>query len=183
LIQNIKEDSDRLLRITGELLKLTQVEAGKIQLSKQKILPTEIIQLAIESNKTHAHQHHIDIQTHLQQDLPVIEADQQKTEWVLSNLISNAIRYSYNNSHIIVSAEQKNNHIIFSVHDFGKGIDADYTNKIFDRYFRIPGSAEEGSGLGLAICKEFIEAQGGKIWVESNIGEGSIFYFQLPLAN
>jgi PAS domain S-box-containing protein len=183
LIQNIKEDSDRLLRITGELLKLTQVEAGKIQLSKQKILPTDIIKLAIESNKTHAQQHHIHIQTQLQQGLPAIEADQQKTEWVLSNLISNAIRYSYNNSHIIVSAEQKNNHIIFSVHDFGKGIDADYTNKIFDRYFRIPGSAEEGSGLGLAICKEFIEAQGGKIWVESNIGEGSIFYFQLPLAN
>ncbi len=183
LIQNIKEDSDRLLRITGELLKLTQVEAGKIQLNKQKILPNEIIQLAIESNKTHAQQHHIAIQTQSQQGLPAIEADQQKTEWVLSNLISNAIRYSYNDSYIIVSAEQKSNSIIFSVRDFGKGIDADYTNKIFARYFRVPGSKEEGTGLGLAICKEFIEAQGGKIWVESNIGEGSTFFFQLPLAN
>ena len=101
----------------------------------------------------------------------------------MSNLISNAIRYSYNDSYIIVSAEQKSNSIIFSVRDFGKGIDADYTNKIFARYFRVPGSKEEGTGLGLAICKEFIEAQGGKIWVESNIGEGSTFFFQLPLAN
>ena len=182
LIQNIKDDSDRLLLITSELLKMTQVEAGKIQLTKQKVLPEEIIKYAIESNKTHASQHQIEIKIQAQQALATIEADKEKTEWVLSNLISNAIRYSYEHSNIIVTAQQKNNTIVFSVQDFGKGIDPDYTNKIFDRYFRIPGSKEEGTGLGLAICKEFIEAQGGKIWVESNFGEGSKFSFQLNIA-
>ncbi len=182
LMQNIKDDSDRLLLITSELLKMTQVEAGKIQLTKQKVLPEEIIKYAIESNKTHASQHQIEIKIQAQQALATIEADKEKTEWVLSNLISNAIRYSYEHSNIIVTAQQKNNTIVFSVQDFGKGIDPDYTNKIFDRYFRIPGSKEEGTGLGLAICKEFIEAQGGKIWVESNFGEGSKFSFQLNIA-
>jgi len=183
LINNIKDDSERLLRITSELLKLTQVEAGKIQLTKQKVSPTEIIQYAFESNKTHALQHQITIKILSTPELPAIEADKEKTEWVLSNLISNAIRYANEHSEIIVSAKQKNGEIIFSVQDFGKGIDPDYKDKLFNRYFRIPGSKEEGTGLGLAICKEFIEAQGGKIWVESNFGEGSTFSFQLHTAN
>jgi signal transduction histidine kinase len=72
--------------------------------------------------------------------------------------------------------------VVFSVQDFGKGIDSKYKDRIFDRYFRVPGTKEEGTGLGLAICREFIEAQGGKIWVESDYGDGSKFSFWLPVA-
>jgi signal transduction histidine kinase len=82
-----------------------------------------------------------------------------------------------------VSVQKKDKEVIFSVTDKGSGIDAVYINRIFERYFQIPGrSDKKGSGIGLAICKEFIEAMGGKISVQSNYGEGSTFSFQLPLA-
>lgn len=99
----------------------------------------------------------------------------------MNNFISNAIRYSHQNSKIIITVKSIDDKIEFSVKDFGKGIDSKYTNKIFDRYFRIPGNDKEGTGLGLAICKEFIEAQKGSIGVISEINKGSIFYFKLSV--
>ncbi len=108
-------------------------------------------------------------------------ADAEKTSWVLTNLLSNAIRYSYENSEINLRIDIKENQVIFSVKDHGQGIQQQYLDRIFDKYYKIPGNKKDGTGLGLSICKEFIEAQGGKLWVESSYGEGSTFYFQLPL--
>ncbi|MCY1368825.1 Alkaline phosphatase synthesis sensor protein PhoR [compost metagenome] len=112
-------------------------------------------------------------------DTEFVSSDSEKTAWVLTNLISNAVRYSYENSTIFVKTEKENNQIKFSVTDTGQGIQTQYLTKVFERYFRIPGTKKEGTGLGLSICKEFIEAQGGKIWVESEYGAGSTFYFTL----
>jgi signal transduction histidine kinase len=182
LVQHIKEDSERLLKITGELLNLTQVEAGKIQLAFQPVMPNEILLYAIGANKTQAEQQKQVIEMRIDPAVKAVNADKEKTSWVLTNLVANAIRYSFEDSKIIVSAERKDNTVVFSVQDFGKGIDSNYKDKIFDRYFRVPGNKEEGTGLGLAICREFIEAQGGKIWVESDYGDGSKFSFWLPLA-
>jgi signal transduction histidine kinase len=182
LVQHIKEDSERLLKITGELLNLTQVEAGKIQLAFQPVMPKEILLYAIEANKTQAEQQKQIIEMRIDPMVEAVNADKEKTSWVLTNLIANAIRYSFEDSKIIVSVEQKNKTVVFSVQDFGKGIDTKYKDRIFDRYFRVPGTKEEGTGLGLAICREFIEAQGGKIWVESDYGDGSKFSFWLPVA-
>lgn len=182
LVQHIKEDSERLLKITGELLNLTQVEAGKIQLAFQPVLPKEILLYAIEANKTQAELQKQTIEMRIDPMVEAVNADKEKTSWVLTNLIANAIRYSFEDSKIIVSVEQKNKTVVFSVQDFGKGIDTKYKDRIFDRYFRVPGTKEEGTGLGLAICREFIEAQGGKIWVESDYGDGSKFSFWLPVA-
>lgn len=107
------------------------------------------------------------------------DADREKTAWVLTNIISNAIRYSYDNSIIFLSIEKTGRLIQFLVKDTGQGIAPEYKNKIFERYFRAPGSKKEGTGLGLAISKEFIEAQGGKITVESDFGAGSTFIVAL----
>ena len=182
LVQHIKEDSERLLKITGELLNLTQVEAGKIQLAFQPVLPKEILLYAIDANRTQAEQQKQTIEMRIDPLVEAVNADKEKTSWVLTNLIANAIRYSFEDSKIIVSVEQKGKTVVFSVQDFGKGIDSKYKDRIFDRYFRVPGTKEEGTGLGLAICREFIEAQGGKIWVESDYGDGSKFSFWLPVA-
>lgn len=182
LVQHIREDSERLLKITGELLNLTQVESGKIQLAFQPVMPKEILRYAIDANKTQAEQQKQVIEMRIGPSVEAINADKEKTSWVLTNLIANAIRYSFEDSKIIVSVEQKDKMVVFSVEDFGKGIDSNYKDKIFDRYFRVPGNKEEGTGLGLAICREFIEAQGGKIWVESDYGDGSKFSFWLPVA-
>lgn len=178
LVQNLKDDNKRLLRILSELLDMSQVESGKIQLNLQAVQPVLLVNKAIESVQNAAKEKNISIKTNLPENLSAIKADADKTTWVLNNFLTNAIRYSAINTHILLTIEQKENHILFSVQDFGKGIDPQYKDKIFDRYFRVPGS-KEGTGLGLAICKEFIEAQGGRVMVDSDFGKGSRFSFEL----
>lgn len=182
LVESIREDANRLLKITGELLHVTQVESGKLQLSIQSSDPQKIAQDAIDATHQQADQKQIKVQMECPDSLPLVQADGEKTTWVLTNLIANAIRYSYDNARIVLTIKQLEDTIRFSVQDNGQGIDPQFKEKIFDRYFRIPGSHNEGTGLGLAISKEFIEAQGGTIVVESELGAGSTFTISLPVA-
>lgn len=182
LVESIKEDSDRLLKITGELLELSQVETGKIHLNIEKSDPYEIVNYAIEAIKTQAEQKQIEVLVQADENLPSIKADSEKTVWVLINFLTNAIRYSAEKSTIIVKLKADEHHVLFRVIDKGKGIDIRYRSKVFDKYFQIPGSNKTGTGLGLAISKEFIEAQGGTIGLESELGLGSTFYFKLATA-
>jgi PAS domain S-box-containing protein len=181
LIESIKDDSQRLLKITGELLELSQLETGNIKLNMEKNNPYEIINYATEAVKVQADQKQIELVIETEQNLPDIKADSEKTAWVLINFLTNAITYSTENSKIIVKLKNENNQVVFQVIDTGKGIDSDYKTKIFDKYFQVPGSQKSGTGLGLAISKEFIEAQNGIIGVESELGLGSTFYFKLTV--
>lgn len=181
LIDGIKEDSQRLLKITGELLELSQLETGNIQLNMDKSSPYEIINYATEAVKVQAEQKQIQLVIETEQNLLDIKADSEKTAWVLINFLTNAITYSSENSVISVKLKKENNKVVFQVIDTGKGIDNRYKTKVFDKYFQIPGSHKSGTGLGLAISKEFIEAQNGTIGVESELGLGSTFYFKLGL--
>ncbi|MGB3007369.1 MAG: ATP-binding protein [Chitinophagaceae bacterium] len=181
LVQSLKDDNKRLLRILSELLDMSQVESGKIQLTLQSVQPDSLIKKALESVWNAAKQKNITLQQQIPEHLPDIKADSDKTTWVLNNFLTNAIRYSPDGAEIIISIQQVEKKILFFVKDFGKGIDPQYKDKIFDRYFRVPGT-KEGTGLGLSICKEFIEAQDGKIWLESTWGTGTTFGFELPLA-
>lgn len=179
LIESIKEDSERLLKITGELLELSQVETGNIQLNIEKSDPYQIVHFATEAIKVQAEQKQIELLVETDAGLPMVKADSEKTSWVLINFLTNAIRYSSEKSVIKVKLKSEGNQILFTVVDTGKGIDKRYLSKVFDKYFQIPGSHKTGTGLGLAISKEFIEAQGGTIGVESELGLGSTFYFKL----
>ena len=181
LIENLKRDNQRMLKILSELLNMAQVEAGRIQLNITKAAPAEIVENAIQAVSANAKEKDITIVNISEKNLPVINADIDKTTWVLNNFLTNAIKYSFNNSSIEVKAMQQKEYIIFSVKDFGPGIDKAYQSRLFERYFQVPGSKEKGTGLGLAICKEFVEAQHGKIWIESEIGKGSVFSFQIPI--
>lgn len=179
LIESIKEDSGRLLKITGELLQMSQLETGNIKLSMEKSNPYEIVNYAIEAVKVQAEKKNIELELELEENLKFVKADSEKTSWVLINFLTNAIHYSSENSKIIVKLRHENDHVIFKVIDRGKGIESRYKTKVFDKYFQIPGSNKSGTGLGLAISKEFIEAQNGTIGVESELGLGSTFYFKL----
>lgn len=181
LIDSIKEDSQRLLKITGELLELSQVETGNIQLNIEKSSPNDIAKYAIEAVKVQAEQKQIEVVLEFENKLSEVKADSEKSSWVLINFLTNAIRYSSEDSIVTVKLKQENNQIVFQVTDKGKGIDKRYQSKVFDKYFQIPGSHKSGTGLGLAISKEFIEAQGGTIGVESELGLGSTFYFKLGM--
>lgn len=160
LIESIKDDGERLLKITGELLELSQVETGNIKLNIEKSNPYEIVHYATEAVKIQAEQKQIELLVETTDNLPMVKADSEKTSWVLINFLTNAIRYSSEKSAIRVKLESDNHQISFTVIDTGKGIDNRYLTKVFDKYFQIPGSHKTGTGLGLAISKEFIEAQG-----------------------
>jgi len=179
LVDGIKEDSNRLLKITGELLNITQVESGAIQLNIQSSDIKTIIEYAVNANRSAAEQKHIVFKINLENGLKEVLADAEKTSWVLNNLLSNAVRYSYENSEINVNVRKAEDKIQFSVIDKGQGIPSQYISKVFDRYFKIPGTKKEGTGLGLTISKQFVEAQGGEIFVESELGIGSKFSFTL----
>lgn len=184
LLENIEDDTKRLLQITGELLDMGQLETGKIQLNFGSTHPKNIVEYAVKAVKFIADQRHVGIKIKCDDSLPNVRADLDKSTWVLINLLSNAIKYSRENTDVELSVKKIKGDIIeFTVKDHGQGIEHQYLARIFDRYFKIPGATSEqtGTGLGLAIAKDFIEAQAGKISVESEMGEGSKFCFLLPM--
>lgn len=184
LVESLKQDNLRMIKIVSELLNLSQVESGNIQLQPQPVSPVQVVQYALETVKKQAAQQQVNIQTTLPEQAPPILADVEKTAWVLVNLLTNAIRYSPSGSNIQLIIEQAEAKMLtFSVQDTGKGIPPAFREKIFERFYQVPGTQhQKSSGLGLAIAREFIEAQGGIIGVESEEGKGSRFYFSLPLA-
>jgi len=139
------------------------------------------VPLALEAVRFQAERKHVNLRTHIDSNIPPVQADLDKTTWVLVNLLTNAIRYSPENGSVDIQCERRADHVYFTVKDEGPGIDKKYADRIFDKFFQIPGTPS-GSGLGLAISKEFIEAQQGRITVDSTPGNGSLFSFYLPVA-
>lgn len=181
LASSIRESSDRLLEITGELLKMTQVETGKLQLNPKITKPIELIEYAIKANRVQAERFGCHIEVEYPEKIAKLFVDSEKIAWVLTNLLSNAIHYTPENGRIIIGARQEGKALEIFVQDFGKGIDPRYHQSIFDRYFRVPGTKVQGSGLGLAISKDFVEAHGGTIRVESEVGKGSRFVIRFTV--
>jgi len=179
LVGSIKESSDRLLDITGELLNLTQVESGKLQLHPKIVKPIELIDYAVKATHVLAERFHCYVEVEYPEKISKLFVDNEKIAWVVTNLLSNAIHHSPENARIIVGAKQHDNWVDIYVQDFGRGIDPRYHKSIFDRYFRVPGTKTQGSGLGLAISKEFVDAHNGRIFVESEVGKGSRFTISL----
>ena len=178
LVNSIGDDADRLLKITSELINMAQVETGNIQFNLQSTSVDSIVEDAMDAVQIQAQQKNIAIKSEFPQNNPMIRVDKEKTTWVLINLLTNAIKYSHESSAVNIRINSLNDHVDILVKDHGRGIDEKYLGRVFDRYFKVPGSHERSrTGLGLAISKEFIEAQGGKIWVNSRIGEGSEFGF------
>jgi signal transduction histidine kinase len=179
LLDNIKDDTQRLLKITGELLNMAQVESGNIQLHIQPVKPEEIIGQAVKAAQNIANLKNISIEIRISEEINMVNADVDKVSWVLLNFLTNAIRYSNENSKVIIAVKPIDNKVEFSVQDFGTGIEEKYIAKVFDKFFQVPHTVSQGTGMGLAISKEIIEKQGGSIAVESILNKGSRFYFRL----
>ncbi|MBB1642418.1 ATP-binding protein [Sphingobacterium sp. UME9] len=182
LLEGIADDTERLLKITGELLDIAQVESGTIQMKLNPATIGPIIDYALLANRSMLDQKKIRLQVDLEEELPMVFIDNEKTAWVLTNLLSNAIRYSDEGGAICLAVKRMGARVLLRVEDQGQGIPVQYLAKIFDRYFRVPGGTKEGTGLGLSISKEFIESMGGEIDVQSVFGTGSVFFVYLPIA-
>lgn len=183
LLKSINDDGQRLLNITGELLNLSQVESGNIRLTVEKCSPKEMVQAAVKNVEKLAEQKNITVNTeYLIGDDDFVNADFDKTVWVMNNFLTNAVKHSFQDEKIEIMVEKLESMIQFNITDTGSGIDEKYHRQIFDRYFQVPGEHQNGTGLGLAISKNFIEKQEGEIGVKSSPNQGSTFYFRLPVS-
>lgn len=181
LVSSIRENAERLLKITGELTNMAQVESGQIQLQIHAVPPAQLVQIATHALKTQADQKQIRFNLSLPPDLPLVKADLDKASWVLINFLSNAVRHSPAENQIDISVEQVADQVEFSVRDYGPGLRPEHRDRVFDRYFRAPGLNGQlsGTGLGLAISKEFMLSMGGTIGLHETVSPGASFYFRL----
>jgi PAS domain S-box-containing protein len=180
LVQAIREQSNRLSKVVNEILNYSQIETGNIRLNFSDVRPDDIIDYATTALMMLFSEKNIQLETEIENNLPSLKIDIEKTVWVLVNLLSNAIRYSNQGGEIKLSAGRDNDRVFFSVKDHGPGISEEDQKKLFSRFTQLGQKSERGWGLGLAISREFVQAQGGTIKVESSIGQGSTFYFYLP---
>lgn len=185
LADGIRDETQRLLNMVGQLLAVSRLDAGsEIQFDVQPIALAEVVNYAIDTVRLQIDDKQIKLCVDMPGTLPPVHADLEKTTWVLINLLSNAIRYSPTGANLLVQATQQANTLEINVQDCGPGIAAEHHEKIFQRFTEVPNPSghKGGSGLGLSISREFIEAQGGHLWVESLPGCGSSFRFTLPVA-
>jgi signal transduction histidine kinase len=177
-----RDDCERLQGIVDDLLDLSRIQAGRIELHTRPGSSASLIERALDEHRPLARQRQIDLAMGAPTtDLPVL-ADPDRVDLVMSNLISNALRYTPEGGRVAVRSAPDRAGVRFEVSDTGPGIAPEYVPRLFERFFRVPGAPPGGAGLGLYICKEIVEAHGGHIGVETDPGEGAIFWFTLPAA-
>jgi len=175
-----REDCERLDRLMRDLLDLSKIEAGE---SQPELLPTKVRELILDEAETLRPQveaKDLSFVVDLPVELPRVTADRPQVERVIANLVVNAIRYT-KQGEIRIKAEPRGDYVIVSVSDTGEGIPPEYLSHIFDKFVQVPGAATGGAGLGLAISRLIVEAHGGQISVQSEVGHGSTFTFTLPV--
>jgi two-component system phosphate regulon sensor histidine kinase PhoR len=184
-VEIIQEHAERLTRLTDDLLKLSTIEAGKMDLELRTVNPTDLLKLCADTASFSAKKKQQTIKVEAARDLPAIRGDSGRLRDVLQNLLDNAVQYTPPGGHIIASAVVDGAEIVFTVADNGIGIPHAEQERIFERFYRVDeGRSREvgGTGLGLSIARHIAEAHGGRIWVESAIGQGSRFHFSVPMA-
>ena len=182
LLHAAHEEVHRMKALVNDLLDLSKIEAGKIELEFESVPVRTLFDHVQAVFKSQMDIKEVSFTSELTGDLPTIRVDVNKITWVLTNLVSNALRYVSKGGHIQLMAYRIGPHIHLSVRDDGPGIPSEYQSKIFEKFVQMNGRDAGGTGLGLAICKEIVRAHGGAIWVESSSGQGSTFTFTLPIA-
>jgi NtrC-family two-component system sensor histidine kinase KinB len=172
--------ANRLSRLVNDLLDISKIESGKMELKKESVEMNKIIEenLAI-FDKMIKDKKQV-LQKDLAKDLPVISADRDKVTQVFVNLLSNAIKYSPESKDIRVKTVNLEKEIMVEISDSGEGVAPDNLDKIFDKFTRVTAEKKEGTGLGLPIAKDIVNLHNGRIWVKSELGKGSQFFFTLP---
>ena len=179
----IIRNADRLDKIILDFLDISRIEAARLKFEFQKTDIKKTLKDTVSFMKGFAKEKNIKLVLKASK-LPVIELDPDRVSQVLRNLINNAIKFSEKNSKIEISAKKQKDHLLFSVKDYGPGMSFQDQIRVFEPFYQIDDSLRRkqgGTGLGLTICRGIVEAQNGKIWIDSKIGKGSTFYFTLPL--
>jgi signal transduction histidine kinase len=177
----IDEESDHLARLITDILDSAAIEAGEIAISPEPILVPRIVKRVVDNMQIRSDRHRFIVT--FPDEFPVIEADAQRIEQVLTNLVDNAMKYSPNGGLIVVRGTVREHEVVISVSDQGIGIAPEHLNKLFERFFRARSSVGpqvSGTGLGLPISDAIVRALGGRIWAESTLGSGTTLSFTVP---
>ncbi len=181
LLDAAGEELARLKSLISDLLDLSKIEAGKVQMEFDRVPPHVLVDKAAGVFTAQAEERHIELIADVPEHVPDVEADANKITWVLTNLVANALRYARHR--VVISGRHAGRWIHLSVTDDGDGIPLEYQSRIFEKFVQVESDKSVGgTGLGLAICKEIVRAHKGTIWVDSTPGEGSTFTFTLPVA-
>lgn len=180
VVNTLRQQSNRLSRVINELLDYSQIETGNIKLKFSNVKPDSVLDIGITALMMQISEKNIDLQTEIEEGLPDIRIDLEKVVFVFINILNNAIRYSRKGDAIKINIRKTNNDVEFSIKDNGPGISGEDCEKLFQRFSQVGNKSKQGWGLGLAISKEFMQAQNGKIWLESELGKGSKFIFSVP---
>ena len=183
-LRSIDRATDRLTELVDHLLDMSRMDAGLMKLDRAPTSISKVIREAVAEARLTAPGSRI--VSRVRDRLPRINIDARRIRQVVDNLIDNAVKYSGDESSVVMEAQRVDRELRISVADQGIGIPAEDIDKVFNRMYRAEQRLTYGSGglgLGLSVCKGMVEAHGGKIWVESQVGEGSTFYFTLPLTN
>jgi two-component system phosphate regulon sensor histidine kinase PhoR len=183
-LEIIVEHSRRLARLTEDLLKLSKMDADRLELEIRRVNVSQLIESCIETAQHRATEKEIAISVKPGSGVPDIAGDRRRLAEVLQNLIDNALQYTLSRGEIVVSTEARNGEVVFTVADTGIGIPKADQSRIFERFYRVDAARSRelgGTGLGLSIAKHIVEVHGGRIWVDSEIGRGSQFYFTIPI--
>jgi two-component system phosphate regulon sensor histidine kinase PhoR len=183
-LEIILEHSRRLARLTDDLLKLSKMDADKLELEIRRLSVSQFVESCIETTQRTAAEKDLRVSVNLQQPLPDIAADRRRLAEVLQNLLDNAMQYTPAGGQIMVGASANGAEVTMTVSDTGIGIPQADQSRIFERFYRVDVARSRevgGTGLGLSISKHLVEAHGGRIWVESEVGQGSEFHFTVPI--
>ncbi len=176
------EECDHLLNTLSSLLEMTRFQENGFQIHRERTPPQTLVSSALDGMSEKARDRQVPIRTEIEEGLPEIEVDQDRIIRALTNLLTNAMKSSPQGAEIILRLKrQSENSLYFGVRDFGPGVPAEYQGRLFERFYRAPGNQTSGTGLGLAIVQDFVKAHGGTTGVISEPGEGSEFYFELPI--
>jgi NtrC-family two-component system sensor histidine kinase KinB len=181
LLQAAREDCERLQDIVDDLLDLARIQAGKVEVQPAAISAKSLVEGALANRSAAALAAKIQLAAEVGEPVLPVMADAERIALVLDNLIGNAVRHSAPGSTVVVRAQPQHDSVRFEVVDHGEGIPAEYRSRIFEKFFRVPGTKGEGIGLGLYLAREIVLAHGGDMGVESEPGKGSSFWFTLPV--
>jgi len=185
-VEIIREHAWRLARLTDDLLKLSRIEAGRLELEMRPIRVEGLVSSCVETARLKANTKEIGIRVDLDEHVPAVRGDGAQLAEVLQNLLDNAVQYTPAGGKIDVLARCDGKEVIFTVADTGIGIPESDLERIFERFYRVDAARSReagGTGLGLAIARHIVDAHSGRIWVESAIGQGSRFHFSVPIAS
>lgn len=184
LLATIRESTEWVNRLIEDLLDVANIERGRLSLHVSPQEPSQLALQALHMFEVEAGGHGIALDARLPTNLPLVSADGARVVQVLGNLVRNAIKFTPRDGQIVIAAEPRDGGVAFSVSDTGSGIGAERQARVFDRYWQASeGARTRGSGLGLSIAKGIVEAHGGRIFVESEVGRGSVFTFTIPQAS